>query len=916
MTPAPARSHRRIQARSHAPQAPRRVSGPVARRLVPAPAGPAGLPRRGTTGFFARVRALPEHRLIDRLLRSRLWICMLGIALLGIVTMQVSLLKLNSGISRAVETTTTLERQNAALEESITKLTSTDRVQIGAEALNMLMPAAGDVSYLRAGQGDVDRAVSRMQPPSDEAAALLANGGIAPGSMDRPGGGGRAGHHHDPDDHHHHAGRPRGDGRAGHRHDPHADGHTTRACDDDRPGGRRRGRRTGLAVGLVERRIGLLFAVFLGMILLAGARAGWLGVVKADSLKSAAATQQKSDIVVPAPRGTITDVNGTELAVSQPAQTIAATPYLIDDPAAAAAKLAKVLRRPQPGLLKKLARRDTGFVYIARGVPARRAQRAERLGIEGLQFIPEYIRDYPRDWMASQLLGDVGTEGHGLSGLEYKFDAELRGQDGERRLVRDALGDTIELREVQRTVPGEPLRLTLDANIQDHTEDVLDEVGEQWQPKGATAVVMDPRDGAILALANWPRVNANRLHEAPDYAMTNRATGATYEPGSTFKAFTVAGALEDGKVKPSTSFSLPPVLQVADREITDSHPRGWEQRDVAGILQVSSNVGAALIGRTLGARRFDEWVRRFGFGTPTGVDLPGEESGIVLDYADYSGSTAGNMAMGQGLAVTPLQMAAGYSGDRQRGDPPPAPHRRRGRRPRAAGAGGPPRDLGEDVVADAQHARGRPGPRRHGDRRRDRRLRARRQDRHGGEAGRERRLLEGQVRGVVRRVRPRGQAAAARRGHGRRAQGRHLRRHRRRAGVQGHHLVRADEPADRARLARIRRQSREISVRPIARNVSDTASAAHGWVTSSTITSPTQRSSVRLAVAVVTGSGERFTATRRPALTPWLASAVVLEPTAARASSTPVASPLSRTPSAAAIVGRITVWTESQTWST
>ena len=186
MTPAPARSHRRIQARSHAPQAPRRVSGPVARRLVPAPAGPAGLPRRGTTGFFARVRALPEHRLIDRLLRSRLWICMLGIALLGIVTMQVSLLKLNSGISRAVETTTTLERQNAALEESITKLTSTDRVQIGAEALNMLMPAAGDVSYLRAGQGDVDRAVSRMQPPSDEAAALLANGGIAPGSMIAP----------------------------------------------------------------------------------------------------------------------------------------------------------------------------------------------------------------------------------------------------------------------------------------------------------------------------------------------------------------------------------------------------------------------------------------------------------------------------------------------------------------------------------------------------------------------------------------------------------------------------------------------------------------------------------------------------------------------------------------------------------
>jgi cell division protein FtsI/penicillin-binding protein 2 len=172
---------------------------------------------------------------------------------------------------------------------------------------------------------------------------------------------------------------------------------------------------------------------------------------------------------------------------------------------------------------------------------------------------------------------------------------------------------------------------------------------------------MDPRDSSILALANWPRVNANKLSEAPQDAMTNRATGATYEPGSTFKAFTVAGALEDGKVTPATPFSLPPVLQVADRTITDAHMRGWETRDVAGILRESSNVGAALIGRRLGARRFDQWVRRFGFGKSTGVDLPGEESGIVLKYADYSGSTAANMAMGQGLAVTPMQMAAAYA---------------------------------------------------------------------------------------------------------------------------------------------------------------------------------------------------------------------------------------------------------------
>jgi cell division protein FtsI (penicillin-binding protein 3) len=414
-------------------------------------------------------------------------------------------------------------------------------------------------------------------------------------------------------------------------------------------------------VGLIERRIGLLFAVFLGMLVLAGARAGWLGIVRANTLRSAAATQQKADIAVPARRGTISDANGIELAVSKPAQTIAATPYLIDKPGDVAATLAPILRAPEDALLRKLVRRDTGFVYLARRVPTARALRAQKLDIEGLQFIPEYSREYPRDWMASQLLGNVGTDGTGLSGLEYDLDERIGGRDGERRLVRDALGDTIELREARRAVPGEDVRLTLDANIQDETEEVLAEVGELWHPKGATAIVMDPRDGAILALANWPRVNANKLYDSPEYALTNRAIGATYEPGSTFKAFTVAGALEEGAVTPTTPFSLPPVLQVADREISDSHPRGWETRDVAGILAQSSNVGAALIGRRLGARRFDQWVRRFGFGARTGVDLPGEETGIVLDYDEYSGSTAGNMAMGQGLAVTPMQMAAAYA---------------------------------------------------------------------------------------------------------------------------------------------------------------------------------------------------------------------------------------------------------------
>jgi cell division protein FtsI (penicillin-binding protein 3) len=414
-------------------------------------------------------------------------------------------------------------------------------------------------------------------------------------------------------------------------------------------------------VGHIERRIGFLFSVFLVLLVLAGGRAGWLGLVEAKTLKRAAATQQVSDIVVPARRGSITDRNGVELAVSQPATTIAATPYLVKDAGRTARRLARVLRIPEDDLLRRLVRRDTGFVYLARHVSPQRARRVQRLGLAGLEFIPEFRRDYPRTWMAAQLLGSVGAEGHGLSGLEYLLDRNLAGHDGERRLVKDALGDPIELRDEVRTRPGHRVRLTLDANIQDQAETVLAEVGQEWQPKGATAVVMDPRSGALLALANWPQVNANKLYEAPTYAMTNRATGANYEPGSTFKAITVAGALEDGKVTPDTEFSLPPTIRVADREIGESHDRGWVNLTTRGILEQSSNVGAIKIGQLLGAPRFDHWVRRFGFGKRTGVDLPGEEGGILLPLDKYSGSSMGNLPIGQGLAVTPIQMAAAYS---------------------------------------------------------------------------------------------------------------------------------------------------------------------------------------------------------------------------------------------------------------
>lgn len=410
----------------------------------------------------------------------------------------------------------------------------------------------------------------------------------------------------------------------------------------------------------IERRIGFVFALFLICLFGAGLRSVWLGVVRADALTKAAATQQQATIDVPARRGSILDRTGLELAVSEPAASVAATPYLIADPLKAARKLSPILDVPEPELLEKLSVKDSGFVWLARKLPGDRSRRVRELRMEGLEIIPESRRIYPRKFLASQLLGMVGTDDTGLAGLEHRHDEILSGRPGKRLLVKDAMGDAIKLRDERKTRPGKPLQLTLDARLQEETEQVLHEVGRKWMPAGATAIVMDPRTSEILALANWPRVDANDVNGAPEWARQNRATGAAYEPGSTFKAFTMAGALEDGKVTPETVFHLGPTIKVADREIGEAKGHVYGTLTAAGVMQKSSNVGTVMIGQRLGRERFDHWIRRFGFGEPTGVDLPGEEAGILLPLEKYSGASMGNMPIGQGLAVTPMQMVAAY----------------------------------------------------------------------------------------------------------------------------------------------------------------------------------------------------------------------------------------------------------------
>ena len=412
---------------------------------------------------------------------------------------------------------------------------------------------------------------------------------------------------------------------------------------------------------LVERRIGLLFALFLLLLGAATARATWIGTVKAGSLGDRALQQQVEDMVVHARRGSILDRNGMDLAVSEDAVTVFAHPFLIKNPVATAARLAPLLGVPEDDLLKQLADRKQTFVYLRHKMDASVGHKIDQLDIPGIDTVIEPKRSYPQGYLASQVLGMVGSENTGLAGLEYSQEDTLGGEDGHRRVVKDAIGEPVSLIETKRAEEGDDIKLTLDAAIQERAEAVLGEVGQAYRPAGATAVVMDPRTGAILALANWPRVDANDPDGAPDYARQNRAIQFNYEPGSTFKAFTIAGALEERLIRPETMLHVPFELQVADRTIGEAHEDGNGDLTVEQILARSSNVGSAMIGLKLGSTQFDHWVRRFGFAKPTGVDLPGEQRGIVLDPKHYSGSTLGNMSIGQGLSVTPIQMAAGFT---------------------------------------------------------------------------------------------------------------------------------------------------------------------------------------------------------------------------------------------------------------
>jgi cell division protein FtsI/penicillin-binding protein 2 len=418
---------------------------------------------------------------------------------------------------------------------------------------------------------------------------------------------------------------------------------------------------------LANRRIRLLVAVFAIVFGLTLMRAVWLQGVRAQSLGQMAASQHRQTITVSANRGTIYDSTGVQLAVGEQAMTVYADPLQIRDATKVAPLVARILRLDPRQVYVQLSDRTHGFVYVERKADATRAARLQRLHITGLGFYPEERRFYPQHSIAAQVLGFAGVDNHGLSGLELALDQPLAGQAGRETLVRDPFGHVLDSVVSTAARDGSDVTLAIDHNIQAQAELVLRQTVSKWHAKDGSAIVLDPSSGAVLAMAVAPTYDANGFPTVSKDLQRNRAITDTYEPGSTFKLVTVAGALSAGIVTPHETFTLPYEIQVADRKIHDAELRGTETMSVATILSKSSNVGAITLAQLLGKSRLTSWISRFGFGHPTGIDFPGESQGIVLPPDKWSGSTIGNLPIGQGIAVTPIQMASAYAAIANRG---------------------------------------------------------------------------------------------------------------------------------------------------------------------------------------------------------------------------------------------------------
>ncbi|HTB94372.1 MAG TPA: penicillin-binding protein [Candidatus Sulfotelmatobacter sp.] len=382
-------------------------------------------------------------------------------------------------------------------------------------------------------------------------------------------------------------------------------------------------------------------------------RLTYLQLIRHSEYISRAMRQQRRTIEIDPKRGTIYDRNMRPLAMSVPVESAFAIPTEIKDTTMAARLLAGVLRVPSESLREKLESGST-FVWIKRKMTQEEEEAVRSLNLKGIYFQEENKRYYPKLEMAAHVLGFVDVDEHGLGGMEYEYDNLIRGKGEKIVVMADARQQKFDGSE-SRQDPGESVVLTLDEKIQYIAERELAAVIQKVHAPAGSVIVQDPNTGAILALANWPKFNPNSATSVPTEARMDRAVSSIYEPGSTFKLVTLAAAFDQNLIRPDEVFNCENgSIVVAGHRIHDHKKYG--DLTVAEILANSSDVGAIKIALKLGPPRFNEYIHAFGFGSPSGVDLPGESRGLVQRLEHWGSFSIGSISMGQEVGVTPLQM--------------------------------------------------------------------------------------------------------------------------------------------------------------------------------------------------------------------------------------------------------------------
>ena len=409
-----------------------------------------------------------------------------------------------------------------------------------------------------------------------------------------------------------------------------------------------------------NRRLIQLFAFLAAWAVIVVARLVQVQLVQHDLYVARAQRQQEQTLALDAVRGSIVDVRGRVLAESVAAESLYADPQAIADPAAEAKQLAAI---PSLGLraseIEKRLRAGGGFVWIARQLPVAVADDIRRRHIPGIGFLEAHRRSYPRGSLASSVIGFVGVDGSGLAGIEHSLDGFVHGHAGRVTLLRDARRGIYQVggEGANRPIDGDEVVLTVDSVIQFITERALGAAVDKYHAAGGSAIVMDPSDGAILAMASVPAFDPNRFGDFPPVAWRNRNVQEMYEPGSTFKIITASAGLEEGVVTPSQILDCGNgQIEIGGVTIHEHGHNAYGLMTFEDVMVHSSNVGAVRVGLALGENRFYRWIRRFGFGERTGIPLPGETAGLVRTVDRWSELSNASMSFGQEIGVTPLQI--------------------------------------------------------------------------------------------------------------------------------------------------------------------------------------------------------------------------------------------------------------------